>query len=70
MTFQRARSQEQIEERKHEIILAASHVYKELGYEGLSFTNIAAHTNFTRPSIYNYFETKEEILILILINDL
>lgn len=70
MSFQRARSYDQIEVRKHEIILAASHVYKELGYEGLNFNSIAKHTNITRSSIYNYFETKEEILLLILVNDL
>ncbi|WP_137626483.1 TetR family transcriptional regulator [Lactiplantibacillus pingfangensis] len=70
MAFQRARSKEQVEARKHAIILSAAKVYQELGYEGLSFASIASHTDFTRPTIYNYFETKEEILILILINDL
>lgn len=70
LAFKRARSQSQIETRKHEIILAASQIYDELGYEGLSFTSIAQRTDFTRSSIYNYFKTKEEILILILINDL
>lgn len=63
MSFIRARSEQQIQERIQEIINAASDIYNELGYEGLSFSVISEHTKFTRPNIYKYFKTKDEILL-------
>lgn len=70
MSFQRARSNEHIQERIREIILAASKIYDSIGYEGLSFSAISELTKFTRPTIYKYFNTKEEILLMILLADM
>lgn len=70
MKFQRARSEEQIQDRIQEIVKAASMIYDAEGYEGLNFTEISEYTKFTRPNIYKYFKTKEEILLLILNQDL
>ena len=70
MTFQRARTKEQIERRKEEILVAASTIYNEVGYEGLNFSSISEYTKMTRPSIYKYFNTKEEILLILLKKDL
>lgn len=69
MSFQRARSEEQIQDRIQEIVTAASLIYDSVGYEGLSFSAISEYTKFTRPNIYKYFKTKEEIILLILIKD-
>ena len=70
MHFQRARSDKQIQDRIDEIISAASEIYNQSGYEGLNFSAISELTDFTRPAIYKYFSTKEEILLQILTNDI
>lgn len=70
MSFQRARSDKQIQKRIDEIVLAASKIYDENGYDGLSFSAISELTKFTRPTIYKYFSTKEEILLYILSDDI
>lgn len=70
MTFKRARSDEHIQERMNEIISAASKIYDSIGYEGLSFSEISKHTKFTRPTIYKYFKTKEEILLKLFQSDM
>jgi AcrR family transcriptional regulator len=70
MGFQRARTNEHVQERIREIISAASKIYDTAGYEGLSFSAISELTKFTRPAIYKYFNTKDEILLKILIQDL
>lgn len=69
MSFQRARSEDQIKNRIQELVNAASVIYDSEGYEGLNFSTISEYTKFTRPNIYKYFKTKEEILLLILIED-
>ncbi|MEZ7892665.1 MAG: TetR family transcriptional regulator [Candidatus Wallbacteria bacterium] len=69
MSFHRARSEEQIQARIQEIVNAASIIYDSAGYEGLSFSAISEHTKFTRPNIYNYFKTKDEILLIIMKDD-
>lgn len=70
MSFQRARSDDQIKERIQEIIAAASSIYDDAGYEALNFNAIAEYTKFTRPSIYRYFKTKDEILLILLQEEL
>ena len=66
MSFQRARSENQIQDRIQEIIDATSSIYNSVGYEGLNFSAISEYTKFTRPNIYKYFNTKDEILLVIL----
>lgn len=70
MNFQRARSDDQIQNRIQEIVNATSEIYDSVGYEGLNFSAISKHTNFTRPNIYKYFKTKDEILLVIMKQDL
>ncbi len=67
MTFKRARSTAQIENRKQEITKCALDIYKKQGYQEVNFSNIAKSTKFTRPTIYTYFKTKEEILLLLIL---
>jgi AcrR family transcriptional regulator len=69
MSFQRARSEDQIQDRIKEIISATSSIYDSVGYEGLNFSIISEYTKFTRQNIYKYFRTKDEILLLILKED-
>ncbi|MDO5574774.1 MAG: TetR family transcriptional regulator [bacterium] len=66
MDFQRARTQEQIENRQNEIISACKKIYLKEGYEEVSLKKISDITSFTRPAIYGYYKTKEEIFLDIL----
>ena len=46
-----------------EIIEACSRIYQVKGFNEVTIKAIAELTSFSRPSIYNYFETKEEIFL-------
>ncbi len=63
MGFQRARNKEQFEQREAEIINSAMMIYEEFGFEAVTFSKISEKTKFTRPTIYSYFKTKEEIML-------
>lgn len=52
--------------RREEIIAACKSLYKVKGFKEITIKDIAEETSFTRTSIYNYFETKEEIFLAIL----
>lgn len=49
--------------RKEEIVLACKKLYKKMSFRDITIKDIAKETTFTRASIYNYFETKEEIFL-------
>ena len=49
--------------RKEEIVLACEKLYKKMSFRDITIKDIAKETTFTRASIYNYFETKEEIFL-------
>ncbi|MDD3338085.1 MAG: TetR family transcriptional regulator [Lachnospiraceae bacterium] len=66
MDFQRARTPEQIENRQNEIILACKEIYEKDGYDAVTMKGISEMTSFTRPAIYGYYKTKEEIFMDIL----
>lgn len=50
-------------ERKTEILNACSDLYQTKGFREITIKDISTKTSFSRPSIYNYFETKEEIFL-------
>lgn len=56
-------SPELTERRKNEILDACKKIYKIQGFYGVNIKEISTEISLTRPSIYNYFETKEEILL-------
>ena len=62
-TFQRARTAEQIDERQQEIVNACRDLFDEGGYDAVTFGTIGQKTSFSRPSIYNYYGTKEEVFL-------
>lgn len=49
--------------RKEEIIKACKELYDKYNFKDITIKLISEHTSFSRPSIYNYFETKEEIFL-------
>ena len=51
---------------REEIIAACETLYQKMGFKDVTIKEIAAFTSLSRPSIYNYFETKEEIFLAIL----
>jgi len=63
MDFIRARTDEQIESRQQEILDACVGLYSEGGFSKVTIKAIAERTSFSRPSVYNYYHTKEEILL-------
>ena len=58
-----AGSPERTESRKCEIVEACEELYKTMNFKDITIKEIASYTSFSRPSIYNYFETKEEIFL-------
>lgn len=52
--------------RKEEIIAACGRLYETMSFKEITIKEIGAETSFTRTSIYNYFETKEEIFLALL----
>ncbi|MBR4985246.1 MAG: TetR family transcriptional regulator [Proteobacteria bacterium] len=56
-------SPELTEARRNEIIEACQKLYETKSFREITIKDIGAVTSFTRTSIYNYFETKEEIFL-------
>ena len=49
--------------RKGEIINACEELYKTENFKDITIKHIGEKTTFSRTSIYNYFQTKEEIFL-------
>ena len=49
--------------RKEEIINACEQLYQTMSFKDITLKEIGEVTSFSRPSIYNYFQTKEEIFL-------
>jgi AcrR family transcriptional regulator len=65
--WQRARRPEQKEERRNAILKAAGRLLDEAGLEGAGLNAIAREVGITKPNIYRYFESREAILIELLV---
>lgn len=52
-----------MDERREEIINACEQLYKKLDFKDINIKLIGEQTSFGRTSIYNYFQTKEEIFL-------
>ncbi len=52
--------------RKQEIINACEKLYQTKSFKEITLKEISTETSMTRTSIYNYFETKEEIFLALL----
>ena len=59
-------SEELTNARKEEIIDACAALYETMGFRDITIRDIGAKTSVTRTSIYNYFQTKEEIFLALL----
>ena len=54
---------ELIVQRREEIICACEKLYKTMSFKEITLKEIGNETSFSRPTIYNYFQTKEEIFL-------
>ena len=52
-----------IAQRREEIINACEQLYRTMSFKEITLKEIGKITSFSRPTIYNYFETKEEIFL-------
>ncbi|AQW32449.1 TetR/AcrR family transcriptional regulator [Ralstonia syzygii subsp. celebesensis] len=49
------------EEKRQSIIDAAFHVFREMGFDQASMSDIAARSGASKATLYNYFSSKEEM---------
>ncbi len=54
---------ELIAKRREEIINACEKLYQTMSFKEITLKEIGNETSFSRPAIYNYFQTKEEIFL-------
>lgn len=54
---------ELVAQRREEIINACEQLYRSMSFREITLKEIGDVTSFSRPTIYNYFETKEEIFL-------
>lgn len=54
---------ELIAERRDTILNACETLYRTMGFKEITLSQIGALVPFSRPTIYNYFRTKEEIFL-------
>lgn len=70
MSWERARSDEQIEYRINEILEATARLYEAHRFEEITFVMISKEVGFTRSNLYRYFKTKEDIFLKLLAKDI
>ena len=52
--------------RKSEIVSACEKLYQTMSFKEITLKEISVETSFSRPSIYNYYQTKEEIFLALM----
>lgn len=63
MDWERARKPEQKAVRRDAILKAARTLFSELEYEEISLNGIAREAGISKPNVYRYFSTREEIFL-------
>ena len=61
--WQRARSPEQVAERRADILQAAGDLIDESGLDAAGLNAIARRVGLSKPNLYRYFESREAILL-------
>ncbi len=54
-------------ERRVSILEAALHVFAEEGYHSASISKLSKYAKISKGLLYNYFESKEELLKILLV---
>lgn len=55
------------EEKRQSILAIAAEIFSELGYERTSMTKISERVGGSKRTLYNYFQSKEELFVEIVI---
>lgn len=50
------------DEKKYAVLRMAAQLFLDVGYHRATLNDVAARLNITKPALYNYFRSKEEIL--------
>lgn len=64
---------DELDRRRHQVFAASVHLFLEKGFQETSMQEIAAAAGMGKSTLYDYFKTKDEILISVMedgINDL
>lgn len=61
--LRRARSEEQKQARRQQILQAAEHYVTEVGYEAFSMAKLAQYSGVVKGTLYLYFNTREEVFL-------
>lgn len=65
----RARNEDEITARKENILSAAAELLGTEDYDNITLATISEKTNISRPSMYNYYKTKEEIFLDLMVRE-
>ena len=65
----RARNEDEITARKENILSAAAELLLSEEYDNITLATISEKTNISRPSMYNYYKTKEEIFLDLMVRE-
>ena len=68
-SWQRARRPEEKEERRTSILQAAAKLLDNEGMEGTGLNAIAREAGISKPNLYRYFESREAILLELLLEE-
>src|SRR5262245_14062240 len=70
LPFVRARKPEERELRRETILAAAAELFDDEGPQGAGLNAIASKAGFTKSNVYRYFESREEVLLSLLLREL
>lgn len=68
--FQRARKPREIEARRETILAAAAELFDVEGPQGAGLNAIAAKAGFTKSNVYRYFESREQVLLELFLDEM
>ncbi|MEP4546187.1 MAG: TetR/AcrR family transcriptional regulator [Saccharospirillum sp.] len=68
--WQRARQDDQIEQREAQILQAASDLFDCYRYDDITLAKIAKAAGFTRSNLYRYFPTQEDVFLTLMSRDM
>ncbi|EAR11454.1 TetR/AcrR family transcriptional regulator [Reinekea blandensis] len=69
-SWQRARRDDQIEQREAQILQAASDLFDQFRYDDITLARIAKAAGFTRSNLYRYFPTREDVFLTLMSRDM
>ena len=67
--FQRARQPDQINLRREQLLAAAAELFDAGGPAGTGLNAIAARAGFTKSNVYRYFESREQVLLELFLDE-